>query len=41
MDQLQKIEIKGIVIKDHYQVVSQLMRPLHGHEHKLFNKTAP
>jgi ribosomal protein S18 acetylase RimI-like enzyme len=34
------VEIKAVVISEHYQVISAMMRELHLHEHSLFDKTA-
>ncbi len=34
------IEIKAVIIKDHYEEVAEMMHQLHIHEHSLFDKTA-
>jgi ribosomal protein S18 acetylase RimI-like enzyme len=34
------LEIRPIIIADHYQVMNDLMRKLHDHEYLLFKKTA-
>ncbi len=36
----QKIEIRPVVISEHYAAVSKMMEELHIHEHSLFDKTA-
>ena len=35
------LEINEIIIADHYALISSFMKPLHVHEHELFDKTAP